>query len=292
MSDTALELRKKVDAGLLLSDDTIGELLDASLLVRDLTAEGVSKPLAMVWRLIALSEIPYAERLPYTRDLITRVVEELGCEMGFSLSGDAKMFLPCYNSMLLSAFCRLGMHEHPLVQKGVQWIIGNQPFSRNKPIQSLGKLSFDRYGGCFKNTPCYIGIVKATHALVTYNRSVTDSAVQAKAAEGIEYILSHALFKRKSTGTPITKHMLDLSFPESYHTNIVDLLRLMVIAGVDRDPRMSEAVAYVKGKVLADNRWRVSFRYKADGYRVFDKGRQPAEWLSYILKSFLEILAV
>lgn len=288
MIDTALELRKKIDAGFSLSKEEIAKYLDESSLVKELTAEEVKKPLAMVWRLIALSEIPYAETLGYTQKLIMRISEKLGCEMGFSLSGDRKQFLPCYNSMLVSAFCRLHQHENSFVIKGIEWLIVHQPFARNSPKRAVDSISFERYGGCFKKTPCYIGIVKATHALVSYSALSPDTAVETKAKEGIEYILSHNLFKRKSCNKPITKHILNFSFPESYHTNIVDLLRLMALAGVQNDRRIDEAIAYIQDKKVKENLWRHSFRYKADGYQVFDKGRRPAEWLSYIIADSLE----
>lgn len=40
-----------------------------------------------------------------------------------------------------------------------------------------------------------------------------------------------------------------------------------------------------------EGRWKISYRYRADGYVVFDKGRNAAEWLSYTINKALEKLA-
>lgn len=290
MIDSALILRKLIDGGENISLETAARHLDSSPIVKDIISAEVTKPLAMVWKLISLSEIPFAETLPYTQNLIGRIYKSMATAMGFSLSGTDQHFLPCYNSMLVSALCRLGRHNDQQVKNGVTWIVNNQPFKRGNIIDKVNGMSFTRYGGCFKSTPCYIGVVKATNALFSYMLKCPDEEITYKANEGVEYILSHRLFKRKSSGSPITKHIMDISFPESYHTNIVDLLRLMALAQVKNDPRVDDAITYIQSKAIEQNLWRISYRYRADGYSVFDRGRQPAKWVSHIIADSLDKL--
>lgn len=290
MYDSALILRKMTDAGENISSETITEYLRESLLVKELTSTEVTTSLPMVWRLIALSEIPFAETLPYTVNLIEKIYKSLSTKMGFSLSGSKKQFLPCYNSMIISALCRLGRHKDKEVRHGIDWIMENQPFKRGNKIETIDGISFTRYGGCFNKTPCYIGVVKATNSLLSYTERCKNENIRQKAYEGLEYILSHQLFKRKSSHKPITKHIMDISFPETYHTNIVDLLRLMALASVKNDPRIDDALRYIQSKTTDQKRWRISFRYKAEGYLTFDKGREPAYWVSHIISDSLNKL--
>ena len=120
--DTALELKIGIDKGLSISRSEALQLLEQSELVKKLTRDWRDDPLFYVWRLIALSEIPYAQHLEYTCMLIDRIFEKLATPFGFSLSGDKKYFLPCYNAMLVSAMCRLG--HNPNNNRGQTTVYG------------------------------------------------------------------------------------------------------------------------------------------------------------------------
>ena len=56
--DAALQLKIELEKGVKFSEDQILDFLHKSDLVNELTADFPEKPLPMVWRLIALSEIP------------------------------------------------------------------------------------------------------------------------------------------------------------------------------------------------------------------------------------------
>lgn len=174
--DAALRLKIDVDKGYEPSNEEALQCLSDSVLVGKLTSELIDKPLYYVWKIIALSEIPYAEHLPYTKDLIDRLYAKLVTPYGFSLSGDENMFLPCYNAMIVTALCKLGRSGDSEVKKAVDWINTYQPMERGVEV-SIDKFRFDRYGGCFKNTPCYIGLAKSVIALHTYKKHTGDTTV-------------------------------------------------------------------------------------------------------------------
>ncbi len=121
------------------------------------------------------------------------------------------MFLPCYNAMIVSALCRLGRAHDPEVGAAVEWISANQPMERGKALELKG-FNFKRYGGCFKSTPCYIGVAKSVFALHAYARATASDQHKAKLGQGIQYMLDHRFFMRLSGNGPITAHMLDISF--------------------------------------------------------------------------------
>lgn len=287
--DSALQLLILLNNNKSLSDKEIKEYLLQSELVKKLTKDTNHKALFSIWRLVALSEIPQSNRLDYTQKLIKKIETMLGTEWGYSLSGDAKMFLPCYNSMIATAMCNLGQSDSPLVKKAVEWILEYQPFERNTLVQHP-ELSFEKYGGCFKKTPCYISVVKAVMCLATYRKYHSTSQLEEKLTQGLEYILSHKAFKRQSNDTPITKYICNLSFPESYHTNLVDLVRLLYKTDKLSDTRAQELIQYIEKQKQNNGFWKLNFRYKADGYTVFDMGRKPAYWLSYIMDSILSTI--
>ncbi|MEM9671302.1 MAG: hypothetical protein AAF992_01830 [Bacteroidota bacterium] len=280
--DTALKLKIDLDSGLSIPKEKAIQSLGQSGIVNQLTNDLKDKPLFYVWRLIALSEIPYAEHLNYTKNLIDLVYEKLATPFGFSLSGDEKMFLPCYNAMLVSALCRLGRAKDKEVENAIDWINTYQPMQRGVEV-SVPNLRFDRFGGCFKRTPCYIGVAKSVIALFNYRVSTGDSNVKQKLEQGIEYLLEHQLIKRLSCDRPVTDHILDISFPETYHLNIVELIRFAGQANLLSDSRTSKAIGFLQQARTKDSGWKISYRYKADGYLVFDRGRKVGEWVTYII---------
>jgi hypothetical protein len=284
--DTALQLKIDTENGRVFSDDEVIEQLRQSELVSELTADFPRKPLSLVWRLICISEIPSAHLLPYSTQLIDKVYATFSTPFGFSLSGDEKNFLPCYNAMLISALCRLGRASDQPVSLALDWIHENQPMERGSTVH-LPKFRFDRFGGCFNPAPCYIGLAKSVIALHNYQKASGDLKYESTLQKGMEYMLQHQLFKRLSKNKPINQHITNISFPESYHLNVLELLRFASEASILKDSRTQVLVDFIKSKQTKDGCWKIDFRYKAEGYTVFDKGRGASEWITYIIKQSL-----
>lgn len=284
--DAALQLKIDTDKGVKFSDTQILQILGKSELVRELALDFPERSLALVWRIICISEIPFSNLLDYTQKLIDKVYENLATPFGFSLSGNEKHFLPCYNAMIVSALCRLGRAKDKQVQNALKWINHYQPMKRGVEV-NIPNFRFDRFGGCFNKIPCYIGLAKSVIALQTYQNITNDFSYRSKLREGTEYMLQHRLFKRMSNDKPITPHILDISFPESYHLNTVELIRFADDAGILNDTRTHDLIDYLNSKKTKDANWKISFRYKADGYMVFDKGRGRNEWVTYVINMSL-----
>jgi len=286
--DTALELRMAYDNGNDISNEQVRSLLNSSDLVRKLTTTFERKPLYAIWRIIALSEIPYAQTLEYTNQVIAYIEKYLTIPSGFTLSGKEDDFLPCYNAMLVEAFSKLGYAKTIHVQNAVRWIKKYQPFDRNMNVLWAGN-GVKKYGGCLKATPCFLGIAKTVKALVAYDRATQheDTEVLSMISKGMDYILKHELYKRLSNKEPINKHMLDLAFPASYQVNIVELLELALHTGNIKNENCKSAIDYINSKRSKDGYWKINYVYKANGYLPFDTRGQKAEWLTYLLENLL-----
>jgi hypothetical protein len=137
--DKALTLRINIDQGNELSDTAIAGLLKSSNLVSILTENFKAKPKYAIWRIIALSEIPYAYKLEYVGHLISYIEKYLATPSGFTLTGKETDLFPCYNAMLLEAFAKLGYESSEVAQNAVGWIKKYQPFERNAPTSWTGK---------------------------------------------------------------------------------------------------------------------------------------------------------
>jgi hypothetical protein len=284
--DTALELKIGIDSGQNFSDRQIIEKLQKSELVNELTADLPEKSLALVWRLICISEIPFSNKLDYTQKLIEKVYEKLATSFGFSLSGDEKMFLPCYNAMIVSALCRLGRTNDQQVRNAVEWINSNQPMERGKKVE-LPNFNFDKYGGCFNKTPCYIGLAKSVFALQDFKEQTKERKYDLQLQKGTSYILGHKFFKRLSKDEPINKHITDISFPESYHLNIVELLRFAKRAKLLDNEKTADLKSLIKKRQTKEGKWKNNFKYKAEGFVTFDRDKKASEWTTHIIEQTL-----
>ncbi len=286
--DSALELRIAYDGRNITRPEQAEPYLAKSELVARLTGAFDQKPLYAVWRMIALSEIPYASTLAYTSQLFEYVNRHLASSDGFTLTGKGSDLLPCYNAMLIEAYSKLGRADAPTVQSAVEWIVKYQPFERNVPSLWHGK-GTGKYGGCLKATPCYIGVVKSVKALAAYDHATcrADERIAPLVSKGMDYILKHELYKRLTDSEPITQHILDLAFPASYQLNIVELLELAYRTDRIRDARCQSAIDLVNGKKTRDGYWKSSYAYKSEGYLSFDHRGEKAEWLTYLLGCFL-----
>ena len=167
--DKALELRVNFDNNVKLTENEIKNSLENSTLLKNLTDEFSDEPILLVWRVIALSEIPFSNKLEYTKNIIKKLLGKLGTNYGFTLTGDEDYLLPCYNAMIISALCKLGLYENEIVKNGINWIMEYQVFERNKVCTWRGT-GIKKYGGCFKSVPCYIGTAKSLKALINFNK--------------------------------------------------------------------------------------------------------------------------
>ncbi|MDZ4726866.1 MAG: hypothetical protein SH817_11970 [Leptospira sp.] len=285
--DTALELRIKHDKGINISETEIDSLLYQSKLVQKLTLEINDNLFFLIWRIIALSEIPYSSRLPYTKNLIELILNNLGTSEGFSYTGKKENLLPCYNAILIKAFCKLGLHSNPIVKNGIMWILKYQSFERfHKSIWNEKEIL--KHGGCLKSTPCYIGLTKSILALHEYNKFKFDDSIQFTIDKGIDYILQHHLYKRLTNQNPISPHILDLYFPENYNITILELLWFLTNTKYGKDSRVQDSIDYINKKKNENGMWGVDYSYKSNGYISFDGKSKNGPWISYILNTIQE----
>jgi hypothetical protein len=79
----------------------------------------------------------------------------MGTDYGFTLTGEEDYLLPCYNAMVISVLCKLGLYENEIVKNGVNWIMNYQVFERNKVC--------DLHGTGIKNMAA---VLRLSHAIL------------------------------------------------------------------------------------------------------------------------------
>lgn len=286
--DSALLLKMEFDKRRNLTDETISSLLNSSELIETLTMNFSKNSLYPIWRLLALSEIPYTGRLKYTQELLQYIETTYATTDGFSITGKSADILPCYNAMIVEAYSKLGFVDNHYVKRAVEWIKNFQIFDRGE-LTSWSGIGVTKYGGCLKSTPCYIGIAKSIKALLYYHNAsaIQDEKIREIIRKGTDYLLNHNLYQRLTNNEPITKHILDIAYPQSYQLNIVELLDIAYLTNNMNDFRVKQAVDFINSRKTKVNDWKINYIYKADGYISFDKRGRKGEWVSYLLEKYL-----
>lgn len=282
--DRALELRIKVE-----QEEPIEapfEYLNQSEIVQRYSEMTDLKPLGKIFALIGLAEIPCAEKLPFTQELIAFVNQHLATSEGFSFTGKMEEIVPCYNAMLLEAYCRLGLGESKEAQNALNWIKQYQVFDREEKTTWPHK-GICKFGGCMKNVPCYIGIGKTIRALLTYQEKVdpADDKVNEMIRRGVDYMLQHKMYRRLSTDQPISPHITESMFPQSYVLSLTDLVYIIQKSQSADDPRASDLLQLLHDKQTKTGGWKIDYIYKYNGYLPFDNRRKDSEWLTYLYSS-------
>src|SRR5215813_6308452 len=98
--------------------------------------------------------------------------------------------------------------------------------------------------------------------LLEYERAVEPApAITAARRRGEEYLLERSLFRCRSTSEVANPEFLELAFPPRYHYDILRALDYFREAGVQPDPRMSDAVRLIESRRQADGRWLLERAY-------------------------------
>ena len=279
--DSALVLRMKVDQNKEISEPF--DYLDHSDIIKNYAKMTKLKPLGKIFALIGLAEIPYAEKLPITQELLAFVNQNLSTSEGFSFTGKLEEIVPCYNAMLFEAYCRLGLGKSSEAQNALQWIKQYQVFDRQQKTTWPHK-GICKFGGCMMRVPCYIGIGKTMRALLTYQEKVDphDEKVNALIEQGVDYMLQHNLYQRLSTGQPISPHITESMFPQSYVLSLTDLVYIIEKSQYTTDPRAHDLLQLIHQKKTKTGGWKIDYIYKYAGYLPFENRRKDSEWITYL----------
>lgn len=280
--DTALILKQKVDSGEIKDFNQASDYLDKSEIVKDLLTDFDFDILNLLNRLTEIAEIPFAHSIERVQKWINKLADLSFCDYGFSITGKSDDMLSCYNSMITSILIRTDYSDKDRIDKGIKWIIDYQNLERGAKNNWSGSRLL-KYGGCMKTTPCYIGIVKAMITLTDYKKRsdyVTNDNIESKLKTGLEYILDHKIYLRQSNGQPITKDINKLTYPFSYKTNVIEILRLLKDNNLDSDSRCDLAKVYLHTKKHKDGFWKINSSYLPKCWIQFDKPNQTGLWIS------------
>ncbi len=130
----------------------------------------------------------------------------------------------------------------------------------------------------FHTTICVLeGLLEYERAVGSGSEITTEIAASRRRGE--EYLLKRGLFRRLSTGEVVDPAFLKFAFPPRYHYDILRALDYFRDAGVEPDPRISDAVDLMRRRCQTDGRWLLEESYnEALAFPFSESVGEPSRW--------------
>ncbi|GGD60740.1 hypothetical protein [Paenibacillus nasutitermitis] len=148
---------------------------------------------------------------------------------------------PCINGRILGVGAYFGETSDQLVDRLLREQLEDGGWNCDAPPSRRSS---------FHSTICVL------EGLLEYEKANGADAVVTEARiRGQEYLIDRGMFRSRSTGKVIDRNWMLISFPTTYHYDILRGLDYLRYAGVNPDDRIAEAVELIAKKQQQNGRW-------------------------------------
>jgi hypothetical protein len=178
----------------------------------------------------------------------------------------------CINGRTVADGAYFGVDVSPIVAR----LLGER--------QEDGGWNCERANGSVRSS--FHSTINVLEGLLEYEIATGGSAeTRAARRSGERYLLERGLFKRLTTGTPADNQFLTFHHPNRWHYDVLRGLDYFRSAGlfdaVDPDPRLAEAIEYVRSRRLSDGVWHLDCTPRGPVWFEVDAGPgQPSKWVT------------
>jgi hypothetical protein len=223
--------------------------------------------LPTLWQLRELGVDPTDERMQRTAELVGAHCRFEHDDEPF-WEGEVE---PCINGRVVGLGAWLGVDVDPLVARLAAERLADGGWNCEAERGSV-RSSFDT-------------TINVVEGLLEHERATggTEASRDARRS-GEEYLLRRRLFRRLSTGEPIARY-LHLLHPNRWHHDVLrglDHVRAAsVLTGAPPDPRLDEAIAFVRSRRRDDGTWPLDRDPPGSRWVDVDDGEDaPSRWIT------------
>jgi len=208
-------------------------------------------------------------------DRVRRAMELIGANSRWEEGGQPYWqgeVEPCINGRTVANGSYFGIHMSRLVDRLVGEVLED------------GGWNCEAERGSVRSS--FHTTINVLEGLLAFERA-TGGTTESRAARrsGEEYLLKRSLFRRLSTGEPADERFLRFVHPSRW---FYDVLRALdhfrsagILTGVAPDPRLSEAIDYVRSRRRDDGTWPLDCSPKGRVWFDVDDGpNQPSRWVT------------
>jgi hypothetical protein len=228
---------------------------------------------SIAWSLTLLREFGADPHAPAVRDAVALVHKNARWEHDNEpfFSGEVE---PCINGRTVALGAYFGIDVAPVVTR----LLGEQ--------MADGGWNCEQENGSTRGS--FHSTIEVLEGLTEYNQTAGGVPEVSEAlARGHEYLLKRRMFRRLSTGEPITEDSqpgaaptwTKFSHPTYWHYDVLRGLDHLRAAGVRPDERAAEAVEIVRAKQDEQGRWALENPHPGKLHFPIDDGEgKPSKW--------------
>ena len=246
-----------------------------------------------VWSIIMLAQLGASANFDARiRKACCYLMDHALTEYGqFSASSTPGGTVDCLQGNLLGALLDLGIDD-PRLELAFDWtarsLTGEDvaPMGdKSTPIRYYaGKCGSNFACGANNKLPCAWGAVKVMLAFSKRPQSKRTPLINRAIAQGIDFLLGvdplEAAYPTGYSDKP-SGNWWKFGFPMFYVTDLLQNLEALVRLGLGADPRLANALAYLREKQNDEGRWPLDYDYTGKTWVDFGSKKQPNKWVTY-----------
>lgn len=189
--------------------------------------------------------------------------------------------IPCLNGNLLWALLRLGWGDDERVQVALDWLARAATGADGFRYLRSGTCGPDFACAANEGQPCAWGANKALRAFLAVPPAQHTPAMEQALAAGAALLLSRdpATADYPHVGR-VSSTWFKLGFPLSYWSDVLETVAGLVGMGYGGDPRLENALAYVRGKQDNQGRWKLENALSGKMWADVERKSQPSKWVT------------
>jgi len=208
----------------------------------------------------------------------------------FTITGAPSGTVDCLQGNLAWALMEIGF-EDPHLEMAFDWMarsITGEDIASTEERQAARRYYAGKCGpnfacGANSKLPCAWGAVKVMMALGKWPRDRYTPIIQRGIQQGIDFLFSadpaKANYPSGYSNKPST-NWWKFGFPIFYVTDLLQVVEALVVLGYGGDPRLTNALAFIREKQDEKGRWALDYDYTGKTWVDFGAKKQPNKWVT------------
>jgi hypothetical protein len=245
-----------------------------------------------VWSVILLGQLGAAMKMDERIALACSYLLEHTLVKGgqFTVNGLPSGTADCLQGNLCAALLDLGC-EDPRLDRAFEWMArsvtgeGVAPMTdKSAPVRYYaGKCGPSFACGANNKLSCAWGAVKVMLAFSKLPEGKRTSLINEAIKAGVDFLFSkdpaEADYPCGYSSKP-SQNWWKFGFPVFYVTDLLQNVEVLVGLGYGQDPRLANALDFIRGKQDSQGRWRLEYDYAGKIWLDFGSKKQPNKWVT------------
>jgi hypothetical protein len=250
------------------------------------------KYFSTVWSLILLSQLGATAALDERlRRACAYILDAaLTIHGQFSASGAPSGTADCLHGNLCAALVSLG-YDDPRLASAYEWMArsvtgeGVAPMGeKDSPLRYYaGKCGPNFACGANDKQPCAWGAAKVMLAFARWPVERRTPLIERAIQQGVDFLFSvdpaTAAYPSGYAAKP-SGNWWKFGFPVFYVTDLLQIVEALVGLGYGHDPRLANALDFIRQKQDAQGRWALEYDYTGKTWGDFGPKKQPNKWVT------------